>query len=50
MGKNTIKEANKLIKEGKGTKGTSIGSGAIKRSTMSKHKKRNYKGYRGQGR
>ena len=32
------------------TKGTSIGHGKIKRSTMNKHKKRNYKKYRGQGR
>ena len=31
-------------------KGTSIGNGAIKLSSMNKHKKRSYKPYRGQGR
>ena len=30
-------------------KGTSIGAGKIKFSTMNKHKKRSYKKYRGQG-
>jgi len=49
MSKNTIKEANKLIKEGKGEKGTSIGRGNIKRSTMSKYQKASHKKYRGQG-
>jgi len=38
-----------LIQEGKGVKGTSIGRGALKRSTMSKAQKRNHKRYRGQG-
>ena len=31
-------------------KGTSIGNGKIKTSSMNKHKKRGYKKYRGQGR
>ena len=31
-------------------KGTSIGRGRFKRSSMNKHKKRSYKKYRGQGR
>ena len=31
-------------------KGTSIGNGTLKTSTMSKAKKRSYKAYRGQGR
>jgi len=31
-------------------KGTSIGSGKIKTSTMNKRKKQNFKKYRGQGR
>ena len=31
-------------------KGTSIGNGAIKLSSMNKSKKRSYKAYRGQGR
>lgn len=31
-------------------KGTSIGNGKIKFSTMNKHKKRGFKKYRGQGR
>lgn len=30
-------------------KKTSIGRGNIKRSSMNKHKKRNFKAYRGQG-
>lgn len=34
----------------KNTKGTSIGRGAIKTSSMNKSKKRSYKKYRGQGR
>lgn len=32
------------------TKGTSIGNGVTKTSTMNKHQKRSYKKYRGQGR
>lgn len=39
--KNIINEVNK--------KGTTIGNGKIKFSTMNKHKKRNFKRYRGQG-
>lgn len=31
-------------------KGTSIGSGLVKRASMNKSKKRSYKKYRGQGR
>lgn len=31
------------------TKGTSIGRGMLKRSSMNKAKKRSYKAYRGQG-
>lgn len=38
------------IQEGKGVKGTSIGAGKIKRSSMSKNKKAAFKKYRGQGR
>jgi len=38
-----------LLQEGKGVKGTSIGRGTFKRSTMSKAQKRNHKRYRGQG-
>lgn len=40
-GKKTINDVHR--------KGTSIGRGKIKFSTMNKHKKRNYKRYRGQG-
>jgi len=39
-----------MMQEGKGVKGTSIGCGAIKRSTMSRDQKRTFKKYRGQGR
>jgi len=39
-----------MMQEGKGIKGTSIGGGALKRSTMSKDQKRSFKAYRGQGR
>ena len=39
-----------MMQEGRNIKGTSIGGGAIKRSTMSRDQKRNFKGYRGQGR
>jgi len=46
VGNNT----SELIKEGRGVKGTSIGCGSTKRSTMSKSQKRNYKRYKGQGR
>lgn len=34
----------------KAKKGTSIGAGTVKRSSMSKAQKRSYKTYRGQGR
>ena len=39
------KEAREVHK-----KGTSIGNGRTKRSSMNKHKKRSYKKYNGQGR
>jgi len=40
-GKKTINDVHR--------KGTSIGRGKIKFSTMNKHKKRSFKRYRGQG-
>jgi hypothetical protein len=40
--KNSINETHK--------RGTSIGNGKIKTSTMNKNKKQNFKKYRGQGR
>lgn len=39
----------KILNSGIG-KGTTIGHGLRKSSSMNKHKKRNYKAYRGQGR
>jgi len=42
--------ANKIILNDTHRKGTSIGRGKIKFSTMNKHKKRSFKKYRGQGR
>lgn len=39
----------KIVLNDKGTKGTSIGRGRVKFSSMNKHKKRSYKKYRGQG-
>jgi len=42
-------KAQKRILNDNPKKGTSIGHGARKTSTMNKSKKRNYKKYRGQG-
>ncbi|MEK9895206.1 MAG: hypothetical protein VW577_06710 [Pelagibacteraceae bacterium] len=42
-------KAQKRILNDNPRKGTSIGRGALKRSTMNKSKKRSYKKYRGQG-
>jgi len=42
-------KAQKKILNDNPKKGTSIGNGARKTSTMNKSKKRNYKKYRGQG-
>lgn len=42
--------AGKRVLNDTNRKGTSIGRGKIKRSTMNKHKKRSFKKYRGQGR
>ena len=42
--------SNKNILNDTHRKGTSIGRGKIKFSTMNKHKKRSFKKYRGQGR
>lgn len=39
----------KKILNANSQKGTSIGRGKIKLSSMNKHKRRNYKKYRGQG-
>ena len=45
-----IKSGNsKKILNANSIKGTSIGWGHIKTSSMNKHKRRNYKAYRGQG-
>jgi hypothetical protein len=45
-----IKSGNsKKILNANSIKGTSIGRGRIKTSSMNKHKRRNYKAYRGQG-
>jgi hypothetical protein len=49
VAKKTERNTYELMQEGKGVKGTSIGHGARKHSTMSKHQKRSYKAYRGQG-
>ena len=50
MAKKAERNTYGMMQEGKGVKGTSIGGGSIKRSTMSKDQKRTYKKYRGQGR
>jgi hypothetical protein len=42
--------ASKPIEREKNRKGTSIGRGKFKKSSMNKHKKRSYKAYAGQGR
>lgn len=42
--------ASKIVLNDTHRKGTSIGRGKIKFSTMNKHKKRSFKKYRGQGR
>ena len=39
----------KVILNANSVKGTSIGHGRIKTSSMNKHKRRGYKKYRGQG-
>ena len=39
----------KIILNDNPRKGTTIGRGKLKRSTMNKHKKRSFKKYRGQG-
>lgn len=45
-----LKSGNaKTILNDSGIKGTSIGRGKIKTSSMNKSKRRNYKKYRGQG-
>lgn len=45
-----IKGGNaKVILNANSVKGTSIGRGRIKTSSMNKHKRRGYKKYRGQG-
>ncbi len=45
-----IKGGNtKTILNANAVKGTSIGRGRIKTSSMNKHKRRGYKKYRGQG-
>lgn len=45
-----VKSGNtKKILNNNGIKGTSIGRGQIKLSSMNKNKRRNYKKYRGQG-
>lgn len=41
--------ATTLIVREKNRKGTSIGRGKFKKSSMNKHKKRSYKPYVGQG-
>jgi len=41
--------ASKKVLNDNNRKGTSIGNGKIKTSSMNKHKKRGYKKYRGQG-
>jgi len=43
-------EAAQALRLHKAKKGTNIGNGKIKLSSMGKHQKRNYKPYRGQGR
>lgn len=50
MARKAERNTYEMMQEGKGVKGTSIGCGAIKRSTMSKDQKRTYKKYKGQGR
>ena len=50
MARKTERSTYETMQEGKGVKGTSIGGGSIKRSTMSKDQKRTYKKYKGQGR
>jgi hypothetical protein len=42
--------ATTLIVREKNRKGTSIGRGRVKKSSMNKSKKRSYKKYNGQGR
>lgn len=49
MAKRVANSANALKKTSK-PKRTSIGRGFISKSMMNKHKRRNYKPYRGQGR
>lgn|GEM_PF-3879911 len=49
MAKKAEQNTYALMQEGRGVKGTSIGHGSRKSSTMSKHQKRNHKAYRGQG-
>jgi len=41
--------ATQLLVREKNRKGTSIGRGKFKKSSMNKHKKRSYKAYVGQG-
>ena len=50
MAKQVGSASYSLIREGRGVKGTSIGNGKIKTSSMSKRKKASFKAYRGQGR
>ena len=50
MARKAERNTYEMMQEGKGVKGTSIGCGAIKRSTMSRDQKRTFKKYRGQGR
>jgi hypothetical protein len=46
-----LKASNfEVLRAHKAKKGTSIGAGEVKRSSMSRHQKRNFKAYRGQGR
>jgi len=41
--------SSEAVQLNKGVKGTSIGNGAFKIGTLNKHKRRNFKAYRGQG-
>ena len=49
MAKKTGITSGEALQLNKGVKGTSIGNGAFKIGSLNKHKRRNFKAYRGQG-